>query len=538
MPELRPISEVAADLGLGPDLAEPHGRHRAKISLDALDPPPGSVHGRYVLVTAITPTGAGEGKTVTSVGLVEGLWRRGVRAVAALRQSSVGPTFGGKGGGAGGGLASVAPLEESLLGTAHDFFAVETAHNLLAAVADDAVHRGLVDASGITWRRVVDVDDRALRDVVVGLGTGNGPPRQTGFDITAASEVMAILTLSHDLADLRARLGRIVVGFRRDGTPVTAEELEVAGAMAALLRHASRPNLLQTAEGTPVVLHSGPFANIAPGNSSVIADRIALPRADVVVTEGGFAADLGAEKFLDLKCPASGLAPDCAVLVATVRAVQRHAGADATGAAGVRAGAANLRRHVANLRAYGLPVVVAVNRFPADTAEELAALEQEALAAGATAVAAHTAYADGGAGALELADAVLAACAGPVDLKHPYAPGDTAEAKVAALATTIYGAGAVAWDAVATRQLRRFERAGYGELPICVAKTNLSITHDPRVLGAPEGWTFPVREVRLAAGAGYLTVLAGDMMTMPGLPPDARYRHIDLAPDGTIVGLA
>jgi formate--tetrahydrofolate ligase len=435
-------------------------------------------------------------------------------------------------------MAAVAPLEESLLGLAHDFFAVEAAHNLLAAVADDAVHRGLVDASGVTWRRVVDVDDRALREVVVGLGAGNGPPRQTGFDITAASEIMAILTLSHDLADLRARLSRVVVGFRRDATPVTAEELEVAGAMAALLRHATQPNLLQTTEGSPVLLHSGPFANIAPGNSSVIADRIALPRAEVVVTEGGFAADLGAEKFLDLKCAASGLAPDCAVLVATVRALQRHAGPGATGAAGVHAGAANLRRHVANLHGYGLPVVVAVNRFPSDTAEELAALAEEAHAAGAVAVASHTAYADGGAGALELADAVLGACAGPVRLQRPYEADHTAEEKVARLARGIYGAGSVAWEPAALRQLRRFEKAGYGHLPICVAKTNLSITHDPSVLGAPEGWEFPVREVRLAAGAGYLTVLAGDMMTMPGLPPDARYRHIDLGPDGSVVGLA
>jgi formate--tetrahydrofolate ligase len=537
VPDLRPISDVAADLGLGPDLAEPHGRYRAKISLDALEPPPGSTRGRYVLVTAITPTGAGEGKTVTSVGLVEGLWRRGVRAVAALRQSSVGPTFGGKGGGAGGGRAAVAPLEESLLGLAHDFFAVEAAHNLLAAVADDAVHRGMIDASGVTWRRVVDVDDRALRDVVVGLGTGNGPPRQTGFDITAASEVMAILTLSRDLADLRERLGRVVVGFRRDASPVTAEELEVAGAMAALLRHATQPNLLQTADGTPVLLHAGPFANIAPGNSSVMADLVALPRAEVVVTEGGFAADLGAEKFLDLKCPASGLEPDCAVLVATVRALQRHAGPDATGPGGVHDGAANLRRHVANLRSYGLPVVVAVNRFPSDTPEELAALAEEALAAGAVAVAAHTAYTDGGDGALELADAVMAACEGPVSLQRPYALDDPAEVKVARLASGIYGAGAVAWEPAAVRQLRRFEKAGYGGLPICIAKTNMSITHDPTILGAPEGWTFPVREVRLAAGAGYLTVLAGDMMTMPGLPPDARYRHIDVAPDGSVVGL-
>lgn len=535
---LRPILDVAGDLGLG-DHAFAHGPHRAKVSLDALaDAPPG--RGRYVLVTAVTPTGAGEGKTVTSLSLAMGLARRGRRAVAALRQSSLGPTLGMKGGGAGGGRARIEPLEECLLGLGHDLFAVESATNLLAAAVDDALTRDATrfEPSTVWWRRVIDMDDRGLRHVVTGLGgKANGVVRESGFDITAASEVMAVLALSRDWADLRARLGRIVPGFAPDGSPVTANDLHVAGAMAALLRDALHPNLLQTTEGTPVLVHAGPFANIAFGNSSVVADLVALPRADYVVTEAGFGADLGAEKFVHLKCLASGLSPDAVVLVATVRAVRHHDPAKGTGPAAVAAGAVNLRRHVATLRSYGVPVVVAINRFPDDTPEELAVLHEQAGAAGAVAVADHTGFADGGAGSEALAEAVEAACAGPVALRRAYAADATIPDKLDALARQVYGAGSVRWEPTALRSLERITKAGHGALPVCVAKTNLSLSHDPTLLGAPEGFVFPVRDVRLYAGAGYVTVLAGEIMTMPGLPSKPKYADIDLLPDGTVVGL-
>lgn len=537
MPSVRPILDVAADLGLTGDLAELHGPYRAKIPLRALDTGSGG-RGRYVLVSAITPTGAGEGKTVTSIGLAMGLARRGHRSVATLRQSSLGPTFGGKGGGAGGGAASLVPLEECLLGLGHDLFAVETANNLLAAVVDDAVHRHAVDLdpSAVTWRRVIDMDDRALRHIVTGLGHDNHPVRETGFDITAASEVMAVLALSRDLADLKARLARIVVGIDRSGHPVTADDLGAAGSMAALLRQAIAPNLVQTSEGTPVFVHTGPFANIAQGNSSVVADLIALPRADYVVTEAGFGADLGAEKHFHLKCAASGLWPDAGVLVATVRALKRHAPGLA-GAAAVEQGADNLRRHIGIMRSFGVPVVVAVNRFPDDTADELALLEKVALDAGAVAVAAHDAYVHGGAGALELTDAVEHATTLPSDPQRLYTPEHSIEEKVDRLARTVYGAASVHWDAGAKRMLDRFVAAGFGQLPVCVAKTQMSLSHDPTLLGAPSGYTFPVRDVRLAAGAGYLTILAGEMMLMPGLPGKAKFRDISLSDDGHVTGL-
>lgn len=544
----RPILDVAADLGLGPDLVAPHGHHRAKVALDAL--PSDGASGdavkkaKYVLVTAVTPTGAGEGKTVSSIGLAMGLSRRGRRAVATLRMSSLGPTFGAKGGGAGGGESRIEPLDECLLGLGADLFAVESANNLLAAVVDDVVHRHLPSSpepSSVTWRRVVDVDDRALRQIVAGLGGRlNGPLRETGFDITAAREVMAVLSMAHDLRDLRRRLGEIVVGFDAGGKPVRAEDLGAAGAMAALLRRAAEPNLLQTCEGTPVMVHGGPFANIAQGNSTVIADRIVLPRAEYVVTEGGFGADLGAEKFLDLKCRASGFAPDAIVLIATVRAVKSHASgtaAAAGGAAAVEDGSANLRRHVRNLRQYGVPVVVGVNRFPDDTADELAAVRAAALAEGAVACVEHEAFARGGAGAEALAEAVEEACTRPASFAPLYALEDSIEAKVHALATKIYGAADVHWEPAAAKARARFEDAGYGQLPVCVAKTHLSLSHDPSVKGAPTGYTLPIREARLYAGAGFITVLAGDIITMPGLPGHSHFAGIDLDAAGNVVGL-
>ncbi|MGO9342935.1 MAG: formate--tetrahydrofolate ligase [Acidimicrobiales bacterium] len=540
---LEPVERVASRLGLSADDLSLHGPFRAKIRLD---PPPPSVtrRGRYVLVTAITPTQHSAGKTVTTIGLAMGLERLGHSATATLRQSSLGPTFGSKGGGAGGGKARIEPLEEALLGLGSDIFAVEMANNLLASVVDDSVHRGTdLDPSSITWRRVLDVDDRALRQVLVGLGgTLNGPEHQTGFDITAASEVMAILTLSRDVADLRSRLASIVLAWDRDGRPVTAGSLEAAGSMAVLLRDAICPNLMQTTERTPVMIHTGPFGNIAPGNSSVIADGLALPRSDFVVTEAGFGSDLGAEKFFHLKCPISGLSADAAVLVATVPCLRDHGGA--TGhrpdVAAVAVGSANLRRHVENLRAFGVPTVVAINRFPGDSDDELATVAAAARDAGARAVAEHYAFADGGSGCIELAEAVATAVesggaqAGPHQLFHRDAP---VEEKVEVIARKLYGARGVEWTPEASARLEQFRGAGFGQLPVCMAKTHLSLSHDPKALGAPSGFVLPVTEVRLAAGAGYVTVLTGAISTMPGLPSKAKFREIDLMGDGTVVGL-
>ena len=540
---LRPMREVAATLGLTDEHCTPFGRHRLKVSLDAIEDAPTGERAKYVLVSAVTPTQAGEGKTVTTIALTMGLAARGWRAVASLRQSSIGPTFGGKGGGAGGGASRIEPFDDCLLDLGDDLFAVESANNLLAAVVDDHVQRRstpLIDPRAITWRRAVDVDDRALRFVVTGLrGTTHGVPRETGFDITAASEVMAVLGLARDRRDLRARLDSLVVGFDPDGGAVTAGVLGATGAMAVLLRNALLPNLMQTSNGAPVLVHTGPFANIAHGNSSVVADRLAMPRAEYVVTEAGFATELGAEKFFHLKCAQTHFWPDAAVLVATVRALKSHANA-ALGVESVDAvhvGGANLRRHVANLRAFGVPVVVAINRFPDDTTAELAAVRSIATDAGAFDVVEHTAFANGAAGATDMAAAVEQACALGVTPRRLYALDDPAEAKVRALATTLYGAAEVQWEPAALRALRRFEEAGYGKLPVCVAKTHSSLSHDPKVGGAPEGFTFPVRDVRLAAGAGFLTVYAGDILTMPGIPAQGRYREIDLQPDGTVTGL-
>jgi formate--tetrahydrofolate ligase len=539
---LRPIRDVAAELGLTDAHCTPVGRHRVKVSLDAIDDD--APRAKYVLVSAITPTQAGEGKTVTTIGLTMGLAARGRRVVASLRQSSLGPTFGGKGGGAGGGRARIEPFDACLVDLGDDLFAVESANNLLAAVVDDHVHRRVtpvLDPRRVTWRRCVDVDDRALRFVLTGLGgTTHGVPRETGFDITAASEVMAVLGLARDRADLRARLDALVVGFDPDDAPVTAGMLGATGAMAVLLRNAIEPNLMQTSNGAPVLVHTGPFANIAHGNSSVVADRLALGRAEYVVTEAGFATELGAEKFFHLKCSQTGAWPDAAVLVATVRALKSHAPnavSDVEDIDAVHIGGANLRRHIANLRAFGVPVVVAINRFPDDTPGELAALCEVAADAGAFDVVEHEAFARGAVGAVELAAVVEQACTVGRAPRRLYDLDDPAETKVARLAATLYGAAEVRWEPAAQRALRRFEKAGFGNLPVCVAKTHSSLSHDPKLAGAPEGFTFPVRDVRLAAGAGFLTVYAGDILTMPGLPANGRYRDIDLLPDGTVTGL-
>lgn len=534
------VEEAAALLGLSADEFVLHGRHRAKIPLSAM-PYPGSHRGRYVLVTAMTPSGRGVGKTVSAIGLSMALCRLGQTATVTLRQSALGPTFGGKGGGAGGGAAEVVPLDECLLGLGRDAFAVEVANNLLAAVLEDSLHRGgPIDPGTIAWRRVIDMDDRALRAVRIGLGNSvDGPERDSGFDITAASEVMAILGLSRDVSDLRSRLGAIVPAWDRDGRPVTAERLEVAGAMAALLVEALQPNLMQTTEGTPAIVHTGPFGNIAHGNASVLADLFALSRSDYVVTEAGFASDLGAEKFFDLKCPASGETPEAVVLVATIEAIRAQGGA--RGGAGTSAefvaGLANLSRHIEILRQFGIPVVVALNRHPDDDATDISIVLTSSLDAGAVSAVCHDAFAHGGHGALELAQAVIDAS----DRRSVYRPlferDALVEERVETIAQRVYGAAGVEWSPAASAALERLRDAGFGRLPVCIAKTHLSLSHDPKALGSPRGFVLPVREVRLAAGAGYVTVLAGDVSTMPGMPSSARFREIDVLPDGTITGL-
>ena len=523
---IQPIAEVAAAFGLTSDQYDLHGPHRAKIHLDAnANLPPG--RGRYVLVTATTPTVTGIGKTVTAIGLAMGLSRLGHRSAVALRESALGPTLGAKGGGAGGGAAQIVPLDECLLDLG-DTTAVSAATNLLAAVVDDTLHRnGGIDATTVTWRRVLDVDDRSLRQVIVGLGgRTNGPLRETGFDITAASEVMALLALSRDRADLRARLDALVPAWDSEGKPVTAGRLRAAGAMAVLLRTALQPNLLQTSEGTIALVHAGPFGNLSLGSSSVLADLIALPRVDFLVTEAGFGADLGAEKFFHLKCPASDEYPDVAVLVTTVPSMREQGGT------------ANLCHHIGVLRAFGVPVVVAINAFPGDSTEEIALLKRASLEAGAAAVAEHQAFSRGGDGCVELAEAVVSHSRSPVPGRHAiYASSDSAQQKVHLLATKVYGAADVAWEPTAQQALERFVEAGYGQLPVCIAKTHLSLSHDPALRGAPTGFTLPVREVRLAAGAGYLSVLTGAVATMPGLPAHPRLLDLDLDPDGTVLGL-
>lgn len=537
--ELRPVEAVADQLGLGRADLELHGPHRAKIrgSIDAV---PGR-RGRLLLVTAMTPGERSAGKTVTALGLGMGLHRLGRRAVVTLRQSALGPTLGAKGGGAGGGAARIEPFVESLLGLGADTFAVEAAHNLLAAVVEDALHRnGDVDPASIFWRRVLDVDDRSLRDVRVGLGPASGPPRASGFDITPASEVTAVVALSRDLADLRDRLASIVPASDRGGRPITAGQLGTAGAMAALLRDAFAPNLLQTSEGTAVLVHMGPFGNVAPGCSSVVADRFALGRAEYVVTEAGFGADLGAEKFVHLKSPLLEVVPDAAVLVATVGCLREHGGghADTADLSATRSGCANLRRHLGILASFGIPTVVAINRFPDDTADELAAVGTESEAAGALAAVVHTAYTDGGRGCVELAEAVIDAAA-PTSACHPLVDRDAPIVeKVDTITRRVYGGSDVEWTPTATAQLRWLERHGFGRLPVCMAKTQRSLSHDPHLRGAPSGFTVPVASLRLAAGAGYVTVLAGDISTMPGLPAHPRFRDIDLRPDGAVTGLS
>jgi formate--tetrahydrofolate ligase len=550
---VRPIREIATQAGILPEELEPYGPTKAKVCLSVLDRLADRRDGHYILVTAVTPTPLGEGKTLTTVGLGQALARCGHKAATCIRQPSLGPVFGIKGGAAGGGYSQAIPMEAINLHLTGDAHAISAAHNLCAAFVDNALYHGTsdIDPHAVTWRRVVDISDRALREAVVGLGgRANGVPRESGWDITSASELMAILALSSDLQDLRSRIGRVVVGTSRDGRPVTADDLKVAGAMTVLMRDTIKPNLLQNLEGGPVFVHAGPFANIAHGNNSIVADRIALKLADYVVTEAGFGADMGAEKFVNIKCRASGLSPDCAVLVVTIRALKMHSGrftvrpgepldpallAEDTDA--VQAGLPNLVKQIANVRAFGIPVVVAVNRFPDDADSEHVLVREAALAAGAIAAVTHTMHADGGAGGEELTDAVVHACGHVSELKFTYDLDDPLETKIEKIATGVYGADGVEFDAAARRSIEILRGMGYSRLPVCMAKSHLSLSHDPALKGAPTGWTLPVRDVRLSAGAGFFYALTGDVMTMPGLPARPAGESIDIDADGNVKGL-
>ncbi len=549
-----PLVDIAAKMGIGPHLLEAHGDELAKIRLEAIDELKDRPKAKYVVVTAITPTPLGEGKTTTTVGLGQAMKHIGKNAVISLRQPSMGPTFGIKGGAAGGGYSQVIPMELLNLHLTGDFHAVTAAHNLLSAMVDNHLHQGNelgLDIDNITWRRVLDVNDRSLRNIIVGLGAkADGVTRQTGFDITAASEVMAILALSTSVEDMRARMGRIVVGYTKDGTPVTAEQLKGAGSMAVIMREAIKPNLLQTLENTPVIVHAGPFGNIAHGNSSIVGDMIGIHAGDYLITEAGFGADMGAERFFNIKCRTSGMVPDAAVLVATVRALKAHSGkfkivagkplpADllAENPDDVRAGAANLIKQIENVKVHGVSPVVAINAFPGDFASEHQAIREIAESVGAR-VAVCTHFADGGRGATDLARAVVEACDEPSTFTFCYPDSATLKEKIEAVATKIYGAANVTYSNVANTQLARYERNGFGHLPVCIAKTHLSISGDATLKGAPTGHTLNVREARASVGAGFVYPICGDMTTMPGLGSAPAASIIDFDDNGEIVGLS
>jgi len=550
---LLPMPEIAAMMGIGPHLLEPYGYDVAKIRLEAIDELADRPKAKYVVVSAITPTPLGEGKTTTTVGLGQALSLIGKRATVAIRQPSMGPTFGIKGGAAGGGYSQVVPMERLNLHLTGDMHAITAAHNLLAAMIDNQIHHheALVDRDSVTWRRVMDVSDRVLRNVIVGLGTReDGVIRQTGFDITAASEVMTVLALTTSLRDMRQRLGRIVIGNTTAGKPITAEELSAAGAMTVILRDAIKPNLLQTLENTPVLVHAGPFGNIATGNSSVIADMIGIRCGDFLVTEAGFGADMGAERFFNIKCRASGLEPDAAVIVATVRALKVHSGRFRVVAGrplplemvkenpdDVWAGAANLRKQVENIKIHGVTPVVAINAFPTDHPSELAAVREIAEELGVRSAVCNN-FAQGGRGATDLAEVVDEAAREPSSFHFLYPAEASLREKIEAVATKIYGADSVEYYPPAAEQIDSFERNGFGRLSVCIAKTHLSISSDPKLKGAPTGWKLPVREVRASVGAGFVYPICGDMRTMPGLPSSPNAVRIDIDDKGEIVGLS
>lgn len=540
---IRPISDIASRAGIPDAAIEPYGRHKAKVDIGLL--PPGDAAGKLILVTAINPTPAGEGKTTTSVGLADALNRIGKRTMLCLREPSLGPCFGTKGGAAGGGYAQVVPMDDINLHFTGDFHAITSAHNLLSAMIDNHIYWGNalgIDVRRVTWSRVLDMNDRALRDITQSLGgPANGFPRQSGFEITVASEVMAILCLADGFADLEARLSRIVIGYTRDKQPVTARDLKADGAMAVLLAQAIKPNLVQTLEGNPALLHGGPFANIAHGCNSVIATRTGLKLADYVVTEAGFGADLGAEKFFDIKCRQAGLRPDAVVIVATVRALKMNGGVakdDLARAdiAAVERGAVNLVRHIENIRQFGVRAVVAINRFHSDSDAELAAIAAIVAEQGAEAVIC-THWADGGAGAEELARRVIAIADTPSNFAPIYDDALPLFEKINTVATRIYRAGTAVASPAVHVQLARWEEAGYGQLPVCIAKTQYSFSTDPTVLGAPTGHTVTVRDVRLSAGAGFVVAICGEIRTMPGLPRIPAAEAIRVDAQGQIQGL-
>jgi formyltetrahydrofolate synthetase len=539
--QMRPIVEIGAEAGLEPDEIEPYGRYKAKIDLSVLDRLRDRADGRLICVTAITPTKAGEGKTTTSVSLTQGLGAIGKRVVLCLREASLGPVFGIKGGAAGGGYAQVVPMEDLNLHFTGDLHAITAANNLLAAMIEASLlHRNPlgIDPLTISWRRCVDMNDRALRDIAVGLGgRANGYVRQTGFDITAASEVMAIVAVARDLFDLRERLGRITVGFTWEGEPVTAEQVKAAGAMTVLLKDAIKPNLVQTLEGQPALLHCGPFANIAHGNNSLVADRVALKLGDYVVTESGFGSDMGMEKFLDIVCRVGNLSPNAVVLVTTVRALKHHGGDPDGGVEAVTRGAANMQRHLGIVKAFGLNAVVAVNRFPGDTDDEVDVVRRLALEAGARAAELNEAFERGGEGAAALAEAVADAADSPADFRPIYELEDPIDRKIEKICTRVYGADGVVFLPAAQDAIRRFTEQGYDRIPVCMAKTHLSLSHDPTLLNAPRGFTVTVRDIRAYTGAGWLVALCGDMMTMPGLGASPAAVNVDIDEHGRTVGL-
>ena len=568
-----PITEIAARVGVNTDELIPYGHDKAKVHLDILRRVRNRPRGRYVNVTAITPTPLGEGKTTTTIGLTQGLGARGRNVMACIRQPSMGPTFGIKGGAAGGGYSQVIPMEEFNLHLTGDLHAIGVAHNLAAAAIDarwyfeerlndeQMAERGLdrlrIDPHAVLWRRVVDVNDRALRNIVLGLGGRiDGLPRESGYDITVASEIMAILALvdgrdyASALRNLRERCGKIVFGTSKGGDPLTLEDLGVAGAVTVLMKDALHPTLMQTLEGQGVFVHAGPFANIAHGNSSVLADRIALQLADYTITESGFGADMGMEKFFDIKCRTSGLVPDCVVLTTTIRALKAQGGGPPVkpGRPLPRAyveenlgilgeGVVNMQAHLDTIRRFGVPAVVAINVFPTDTDREIEYIRAAASESGAHAVAATTHWADGGQGALEMAEAVEDACTREGDFSLLYPNEFSLKEKIETIARNVYGAEDVSYTPLANRQLAQYERAGFGDLPICMAKTHLSISHDPNLRGAPRGYTLPIREVRASVGAGFIYPLVGAVRTMPGLSSTPAYLNVDIDADGKVVGL-
>jgi len=543
---LRPITEIAASAGIREDELEPFGRYRAKVHLSILERLKDRPDGKLIITTAITPTKAGEGKTTTSVSLTQGLGKLGKNVVLALREPSMGPVFGIKGGGNGGGYVQVVPMEDINLHFNGDFHAVTAAHNLLASALDASIYFGNplgIDPATITWPRALDVNARELRYTVIGLGgKAHGIPRENQFVITAASEIMAILALADGLQDLRRRLGAIVVASTYDGEPVTAEQLKVAGAMTVIMKDAIHPNLVQTLEGQPVMIHSGPFGNIAHANSSIVQDRIALKLADYVVTEGGFASDLGFQKFCDIVCRVGGFTPSAAVLVTTVRAMKSHGGVpferlDQPNLDAVRLGSENLAAHVQIVKAYDLPCVVAINRFPSDTDEEIELVGELADKVGAERSVVNEGFTKGGDGAIELAEAVVEATERPNGFAPLTRPGTPIRAQVEAIATRLYGADGVDYLPQADKDIARMEELGFGEYPVCMAKTQMSLTHDPQMLNRPRGWRLPVRGVVPSAGAGFVVVLCGDMQRMPGLGRTPNYMGVDIDDDGTTIGL-